>query len=903
MKRYLFYSTYALRSFRRSGMRAVFAIFCVAVGVAAVVALQLVAANFRASITGDAQKSNRGDISIAASTRGMPPKDYALFAQLQRQGKIVGYQPLNEQLVAVRPVGGTDGGVFGAIDGVNPSLFPYYSRVTADLPKGAPISELLRDPLNVVVSHGVFDKLKLKLGDRIYADIAAHHSMYIVAGVIPDTAIPFTGNILALEAYVMTDYQAVADATRSRGIAATSVFVKTRDAAQASEVKRLLSSKLGAAYTINTAADVEKQNKDASSMMDKFLTIMGLLALAIGGIGIFNTMLVAAQRRYQEIAIVKSLGMKSRQVIITFTAGALALGLVGGVVGVILGIGASKLVNTVTQNLLPTTQLEWSIHPGPIIAGLGVAVIGTALFAFVPVLRESQVKPIAALRREEAHPHGSKTSRALKLLENAGLTLGMALVMGILAAFFVDFGGPATNLVLGVLIGLGGLIALLVLTQIFSLIIALISKLPGLGTLTLRLAFRSMGRQRRRMATTVLALCIGLLGVGSTAILAQNLKSEINGAAARDNSFNALVFYGRTPDDMTALRTAVAQLKGVKTKEFAAVSGRAVLTTVDGQSAQARFALATECAKSDKTAQLKKTCAAQYPNGIPADVNVQQAGGLMVGIQGRDLRAVGVLTAPIMEGQTLRARDAGTDRVLFSGMLAPLLRVHTGSVLGYMIEGRLHTFTVSGITSRTGFIFAIGGMTADSRYLERIGALVPSDRENYSTTYLQIDNQYLAGDLATMRQYLPNAQVLDLGFVTGLIGTWVDKFALFPEILAALSLFAGVVIIANAVAMNMMERRREIGIMKAVGARRRFILQELLTETGIIGLLGALAGTGLAMAATAILDSQFLRISASFDWFVVAGLLALGTCLAMAAATITAWPASGEKPITVLRYE
>jgi len=54
--------------------------------------------------------------------------------------------------------------------------------------------------------------------------------------------------------------------------------------------------------------------------------------------------------------------------------------------------------------------------------------------------------------------------------------------------------------------------------------------------------------------------------------------------------------------------------------------------------------------------------------------------------------------------------------------------------------------------------------------------------------------------------------------------------------------------------------------MKAVGARRRFVLQVLLTETGVIGLLGALAGTGLAMGATAVLDQSLLRISASFDW-------------------------------------
>ncbi|HEX8919250.1 MAG TPA: FtsX-like permease family protein, partial [Chloroflexota bacterium] len=435
------------------------------------------------------------------------------------------------------------------------------------------------------------------------------------------------------------------------------------------------------------------------------------------------------------------------------------------------------------------------------------------------------------------------------------------------------------------------------------LVIWLISLLPGMGTLTLRLAFRSMARQRHRMATTVLALCIGLLGVGCTAILAQNLKAEINGAAARDNSFNAIIFSGRSTDELTALHTAVGQLKGVKAAEFAGVSGRAVLSTVDGRPAQSTFALAAACAKSSKNTALKNECLTRFPNGIPSDINIQQAGGLMIGLQGRDLRAAGTLTTPISEGRALTAQDAGTNHIVLSGMVAPLLDAHVGSTLGYTVQGRTQTFTVVGITSRTGFIFALAGTMADTGYLQKIGALSSSDIENYSTTYLQIPDRYLQGDLASLRQYMPNAQVLDLSFITGLIGTWVDKFALFPEILAALSLFAGVVIIANAVAMNMMERRREIGIMKAVGARRRFVLQELLTETGVIGFVGALAGTGLAMVATAVLDNQFLRISVSFEWVVVAGLLVLGTGLAMAAAAITAWPASGEKPLTVLRYE
>jgi putative ABC transport system permease protein len=292
--------------------------------------------------------------------------------------------------------------------------------------------------------------------------------------------------------------------------------------------------------------------------------------------------------------------------------------------------------------------------------------------------------------------------------------------------------------------------------------------------------------------------------------------------------------------------------------------------------------------------------ALRHPGKYPY---AKQAAAYMTGLAGRDLAGSGELTTPIASGRALNRSDVGTNHVVVNGMLADTLGINVGNSISYMIENRLHAFKVVGVESTTSFAFDLGGAVADNTYLRRIGALTSKDVENYSTTYLRIEDGAIQQDLAQLRQALPDAQILDLGLVTGILGKWIDRFALFPEIIAALSLFAGAVIIANSVALGMFERRREIAIMKAVGAKRRLVLRQLLSENAVLGFVGAVIGTGLAMIATAIVDQQVLRISASFEWLVVAGLLALGTALAMGAALITAWPASGEKPLTVLRYE
>ncbi len=882
MKRYLFYSHYAFRSFRRSGGRAVFATFCVAAGVAAIVALQLVSANLRASITGNAQKSNRADVSVTAPAGGMPLKDFQSFAALKRQGSFVDYTPLIDTMTAIRPVGADRTKVtFAMVNGIDPAKYPFYDRITTTTPADMPLSAVLASPHDIVVNQAVFDKLGLHIGSRVQVAIRAHSYAYTVTGIVPSTALAITGNPVGLSWFGMVDYRRIQPAVLSEGSAASRIYIKTRDAAQAARVKSALTASLGNLYSINTAADVEKQNKDAANNLDKFLTIMGLLALLIGGIGIVNTMLVAARRRSKEIAILKALGMKGGEVLGTFTLGTIVLGLAGGVVGVFAGIGMSLAVNQVTQGIMPTTTLDWQIRPGPIVNGMLVALVGTVLFGLLPVYRESQVKPIAALRDEQAHAYRSLAGRAAVLLRNAAMTIALALVMGVLAAFFVGFGDAVTNLVLGLVLGLGLLIAFGLLTELFSWGILAVSKLPGLGSFTLRMAFRNLGRQRRRMASTLLALCVGILAIGSVAIMAQNLKSEIGSAAAQQNSFNVLVFYGINRTDTAALHRVVNSLPGVTSREYAGFSGRAKLFAVDYLPAATLLA-------------------ASAAAGAGTDQSL--ASGQMIGITGRDLRT-GLLTTPVAHGVPLGPRDAGTNHVMVSAEMAKVFGIHVGSILEYRLDGKLLTFQVTAVAKVLTFNMGLSGTTVDTGYLQKTGALNPADVENYTTTYLNIQSQYISRDVDTLNRALTGVQVLDMSVVVDFFNQWIDKFALFPEILAALSLFAGAVIIANTVAMTMMERRREIGIMKAIGAKRGMVLKELLTENAVVGLLGAGAGTALAMVATVFVDQQILLISSGFDWVVIGGLLAIGTGLAMAAAFITAWPASGEKPLSVLRYE
>src|SRR5215469_5177423 len=143
------YWNYATRSLARGGQRSLLAIFCVAVGVLAIVALQLVTNAVTASFTSNVQQLNGGDVSVTANTP-LTVSDMSYFDQLQRQGTITTYTAAYGVNAQIR----TDSaamrlGVFA----VDPARFPLPGGVTFTDPTGASLASVLRGDTVVITSR------------------------------------------------------------------------------------------------------------------------------------------------------------------------------------------------------------------------------------------------------------------------------------------------------------------------------------------------------------------------------------------------------------------------------------------------------------------------------------------------------------------------------------------------------------------------------------------------------------------------------------------------------------------------------------------------------------------------------------------------------------------------------
>ena len=923
MKALLLYTRYAFRSFLRGRSRSVFGAFCVAVGIASVVALGLVGGNFQDAVTGNAQKLNRGDVSLQFNGQGVSIADYRYFAQLKAQGKIVDYTPLLRADAMLKQYRVNQSNVaIGGLIGIDPKKFPFYDTITADQPSGVSLSTLLARPNSAVVPHTIFDQLHLRIGGPVSVVFRYGGShVYTVTGIVPDNAQDPTFGSGLFPYFVMVDRSTVNSYIKAQNVAASSVYVKTTDAAQAEVVKRDLEQRYGPLVSPKTVADVQRDSVNGAAGFKKFFRVMGLVAVIIGGIGIINTMLVAARRRLKEIAVLKSLGMKGRQVILVFTIESLFLAIAGTVGGIVLGIGASLIVNHITQSLAGF-PIPWSLHSETLLAAVLVGIVATVLFAYIPVLRASRARPVAALRSDiettmrsawfrplarsmRSQPFGT-IGRGLRRtpagivhlprrrgLRTFLLVLALAAFMGYLGILYTGLTGGFDTLRIGAIAGIGTLVAASVLTQVFVVIIWAVSKLPTFGRLPLRMAFRSLGTQKRRQGSTLLALCIGILAIGSIEILAQNIKHELAQGLEKRQSFNVAIQSPHNPATLAKIHTLVAKLDGDIIHQYpGAVANAATIYSIDGVRLPAAIQRALTELKPDRTHKHSKDEITQAISNartvVGHDLSKIPDNYLILKQNGHDA------------GRNLDRRDVGTDHIVVSNDFASAFHINVGSRVVYADGARRVPFTVVGIADSNNFM-VLAESVADLAYMQRVGLTTPSPTHN-AVVLLDIKSSAVKADVAQLRSTVPGGFVLDLDSFLEFTKV-IDKLALFPEIIAALSLFAGAVIIANTVALAMLERRRELGVMKAVGARRRTILQFLFVENAIVGFLGAAAGVGLAMLATYLVNANLFQFPTSYDWLTIGALILLGMVLAVVASSLTALPASSEKPMSVLRYE
>ena len=919
MRRLAFYLRYARRSLRRGGQRTLLGIFCIAVGVMAVVALRLAGDMIAATLTTNVRAANGGDVSLVSTAIPLTKADLNQVVQLQQHGVVQRYLAIGVQRATLRHDGGrTLASTVNVLD--EPAAYPLVGAADLAAPSGASYASALSDD-GIVLTQFLASTMAVTVGDRVHLDLIGGSGADLrVGGVlgsgrslaVGSTAVYISGSTFAQLSAQPETY----------GI----VVMTTAGDAQASQAADALRQDFPTA-TVQTVQDALNANVQASSQVTEYLEIIGLLALAIGGIGIVNTLQVMLSRRRVEIAMLKATGYRRRDLYAMFGLEVGMLGLLGGLLGTAAGVGMSVVVKILIEQVV-NVPLVFDVGAGALLTGVAVGLVTSLIFGLLPIVRAAAIRPQEVLRDVQ------EGTRLGSLAQQLGLyALVAALFIGLSASILGDF-FLALQVVLYTLVGL------LILAGLFSLVLLAVGHLPvperftagyvvGAGcavavaaliTLSLRgvgvallvatvslfvvvllprsqrtvvkLALRSIGRARARTAGTLVALFVGVFTIGLILIVGQDLSSEISDALGNLASYN--VFVVASSHDAAAAVQATQNLDGVQGRRVTQDLGVKPIS-VNGVPIGRLIGPTTST------------------SGRP-----QREGALfeLTGVEGYDLASGESPGATLPTGRLggagagreLQPSDAGTDNVMMVNALrdAPVnLRVGDQVQVQNAASGDTVTLNVIGfyqVASRTsGSIkinFFFEPILGDRSIVAQLGASSAS-----SIVALKLNPDNKVADLRSIESAAPGATVLDLADLGALVQQVLGNLVDLLIGIASLALFAGIVIIANTVALAMLERRREIGILKSTGYTSRSVLAQVLVENGVVGGIGAVAGMAMVSAAAALLGGLALKTTLAVGTPTVLVIIAGIVLLTMLVAAVVAWGPSRVRPLEVLRYE
>jgi putative ABC transport system permease protein len=560
-----------------------------------------------------------------------------------------------------------------------------------------------------------------------------------------------------------------------------------------------------------TVSDQEENFTRAFGRMARYLGLVGLVALLLGGLGVGSAVNVFVRDKLDGAAILRCLGARQRTVLAIYVLQAVTLGALGAAAGVVLGLLVQAVLPFVLKEFLPL-DIAQTIHWSTVLSGLAIGAVTAALFALLPLLRLKDVSPLRALRRElDTGARGGRPWR---------LAVGGALLIGLLQISIWQ--APAR--VMGVAFAVAVLLTTIVLWVAARLLMWATRRFfPRRASYVVRQGVANLFRPNNQTVAVVLAIGFGVFLIATLYVVQRNLVDQLRPEThpnrpnlvmfdiqldQRDGVVAQLARHGVTASEITPLVPARIQ----------AVNGRTIeaLRRDSGPRAVNRWAY-----QRDYRNTYRDTLAGSEQ--------------LVAGEWWTRPRAAGDLPRISMEEELAGELHVGVgDRI-------------TWNVQGLPVETRIASLRrVTWARFETNFFVVFEPGVLDRA--PQTWVILARARDPIASAELQRD---------VVRAY-PNVSAIDLGMVQEAVDGVLSKVTLAIRFMALFSIGSGLVILVGALTASRLQRVREAVLLKTLGASARQIRWILLTEYAAWGSLAALTGVLLAgVAGWALVTQMF----------------------------------------------
>jgi putative ABC transport system permease protein len=842
------------RETRGSRTRLAFFTLCLGIGVAAVVAVAALSSSLDRAIRGEARQLLAADLAVSGR-RPAPPEILAAIDAVRGARRTETVEMVTIVAAPSLEPGQPGRSLLAELKVVGAG-YPFYG--TLELEPQQPLATLL-DGQTTLVGADLLARLGLRVGD----ELRIGGQGFRIAGVVvrePDRiGDAFASGprvLLAPEGLARTSLVGVGSRVYHRQL------VRLPDDAPP-EALTALGTRLSELLPkddrlrIETYRDAQPNLRRGLDRVDRFLGLVALLSLLIGGVGVAQTVRAWLAGRLDAIAVMRCLGMRPREVLWLYVGQTAFFALVASLLGAAGGLALQRAIPMLLGDLVPARLITvW--QPAAVAKGLLLGIGVSVLFSLPPLVAARRVPPIRVFRRS-AEP----------LPANRWLRLGLGTIL--VGGLFVLASFQARSPALGGLFTLGVVAALALLAGAAALLVRVLARAPRRAAAEGRL--RLSPALRHALATltqpgggtlpAAAALGLGLLVVTALALVERHLVRELSADLPTDAPTAFMVDI--QPPQWPGVEQLLQGAGATRIDSVPVVMAR--IAEIDGVPVEQLKDGAEK--GSDRRWALTREQRLTYGATLPADNQ-------------------------IIEG-TLWS-DPDRPEVTVEQEFARELGLELGSNVRFDIQGVPIELAVTSIRTVDWRTFGINfflvvepGVLEEAPQMRIAAARLPPGGE-------QRVQDALAADYA-------NVTLLQIRDILDRLRRILERLAVGVRALGSFTVLAGVAILAGAVAANAARRGREVALLKTLGMTRRGVVTAFATEQALVGAVAGVIGVagGGLLAWGVVTEGMELR------WQLMPGLLSVlfvgGILLAMLGGLSASTRALARRPIEVLRQD
>jgi len=852
----------ASREMRSSRGKFFFVILSVAIGVAALTGVRGFSSSFRATLLTRARSIMAADLSARTMVQPTPEEARGL-AEIQAEG--VKMTPVTELLSMVSAAKTFDP-LLVSLKAVDPASYPYYGTVDLE-PKGK-LSDVLGAD-SVVVADDLLVRLKMQVGDPLKIG----NRTFRIASVVVNEPDRISGSFAPGPRVLISREGLEATGLLAPGSHAGQRYLfkvpKPVNAPISDEAVAGLKARLIKLLPEAQVTDYRETNPALTAGLDQatsLLSLMSLVALVLGAVGVAMAMRAHLQQRLDTIAIMKSLGAGSGQIIKIYLIQTLLLGAAGGLLGVLMGVGVQLAFPYLLQNLI-NVRPALHVDINAIFSGLGAGMLTTLLFTLPPLLDIRGVRPILILRRavdELDEPFAKTIWRRLK--KNVAQIGSFGLILGGLALIASRVSDSAS---VGKWFSVG--------------LVAVLSVLLLASFLVLRTLKFFLSRTRLHLPSVLRHGLANLYRPG-------NPSSALLAALGMGVMQIMLVFLMQ--------RAVVQQLQITSAPNLPNV----FLVDITNDEIEGMRALLKSSPAVTAPAEMLPVVASRILalNGVnAADIKLQNFPRRMlqnINLTWSDAPPPGAMVVAGKWWTTAQAAAAGEHPlVAVAQQQAQRLGLKVGSTISFAAQDKHFEATVAALIKADGqHAYSRAEFILPERALSGLPVVWYGGVHADPAKVPQLQRALYAA--------YPTVTVINVAQALETIRSVVIQIIYVVEFLAGFSIFAGVIILASSIAGTRYRRIREVVVLKTLGATRVRIATIFSIEFAVLGLVAGLVGVFFAnLVVRGLLKA--LTVPNEIQWQWSLGAIALTAALTV----VTGWMASyrilGQKPLEVLREE